>query len=661
VSGNANPLGPWYRPSALLFFALAFAFSIVHTANGARFSSQSATVAGAAITVETRSISRLIVTFADPELARASRANAKLGAEHDALLTKAVGTPAHVVRAMTGGAWVVELMLPVEASIAVAITQGLEQSGIAAMAAPDYPLGPLLTPNDSYFRSGDQWYLTATASLKGIDTVHAWDITTGDAGMVIAVVDSGIASHPEFAGRTVPGYDFVSDVTSANDGDGFDADASDPGDGRTAGVCSAPFATAANSNWHGTFIAGVIGATSNNGAGIAGVNWNARIQPVRVLGRCGATTSNVLDGASWAAGLPVPGVSPNPTPARVINISIGGKGACLPQYQVIFDQIVAAGAFVAVPAGNDNADAGAYSPASCAGVSTVVATNLIGLRASYSNFSIGADISAPGGDISRSGNSDAIVSTSNSGNLDSASPAYRAGDGTSFATALVSGVASLMLAVNPNLTPGQLKQLMAQSAAPFPLGSDCLTGICGAGIVNAFAAVKAAQGALLDPVPSEVVEFYNVALDHYFISANAQEIHDVDTGIHAGWQRTGFSFSAYLASVAGSNPVCRFYIPPANGDSHFFSASPTECAQTHAKFPSFIYEAPDVFYIALPDATTGICPSGTAAVYRVFDNRVDANHRYTTLTTVVDQMKAKGWIAEGYGPGPYYPIMCAPR
>src|SRR5439155_20868337 len=120
--------------------ALAFAFSIAHAANGARVSPQSATIASAAITAETRSISQLIITFVDPALARASRANAKLGAEHDALLTKAVGTPAHVVRAMTGGAWVVELMQPVEPSTAVAMTQALEVNGIATMAAPDYPL-----------------------------------------------------------------------------------------------------------------------------------------------------------------------------------------------------------------------------------------------------------------------------------------------------------------------------------------------------------------------------------------------------------------------------------------------------------------------------------------------------------------------------------------
>jgi len=170
-----------------------------------------------------------------------------------------------------------------------------------------------------------------------------------------------------------------------------------------------------------------------------------------------------------------------------------------------------------------------------------------------------------------------------------------------------------------------------------------------------------AQSAPLQPEAGPVVEFYNAARDHYFISANAPEIHDLDTGVHPGWQRTGFTFSAYPSSVAGFSPVCRFYIPPASGDSHFFSASPTECARTHAKFPWFIEEAPDVFYIALPDAATGICPGATFPVYRMFDNRADANHRYTSSTAIVDEMKTKGWIVEGYGPGPYYPIICAPQ
>jgi len=163
------------------------------------------------------------------------------------------------------------------------------------------------------------------------------------------------------------------------------------------------------------------------------------------------------------------------------------------------------------------------------------------------------------------------------------------------------------------------------------------------------------------PAIVPVVEFYNAGQDHYFISSSTSEIADLDQGVHPGWARTGLGFNAYSGPASTTSPVCRFYIPPAYGDSHFYSASPTECAQVLAKFPYFVYEAANVFYIDLPDTTTGICPTGDIAVYRVWDNRADTNHRYTTSTAVVDQMRGRGWIAEGYGPGPYYPIMCAPQ
>ncbi|HEY2817446.1 MAG TPA: S8 family peptidase, partial [Casimicrobiaceae bacterium] len=488
------------------------------------------------------SVRQLVVTFADPTLARASRANEKLDANYDAALAKVAGAPLHVKRAMSAGAWVIELMQAVDDATALAMARALEASGIAKMAAPDYPVYPQLTPNDTYFHGGDQWYLTPPASLKGVDAVHAWDLTTGDPAMVIAVVDTGMVHHPDLAAaRIVTGYDFITSLTTANDGDGRDADPSDPGDARVAGLCPSPRDNATNSDWHGTFVAGIIGATTNNSLGIAGVNWNARIQPVRVLGRCGGSTSDILDGATWAAGLSVPGASPNPTPARVINMSLGGKGACLPQYQAIFDQILAAGAIVVVSAGNDNADVSDYEPASCHGIVTVAATNEIGERASYSNFGAHVDIAAPGGDIPAIGNTDAIVSTSNSGTSAPVAATYRIGDGTSFSSAIVSGIASLMLSVNPKLTPAQIKLLMTTTATPFPNATDCLTGVCGAGIVNAYAAVLAAQAASLQPAPTTVVEFYNPARNHFFISANAQEIHDLDTGVHPGWQRTRLS------------------------------------------------------------------------------------------------------------------------
>jgi len=157
----------------------------------------------------------------------------------------------------------------------------------------------------------------------------------------------------------------------------------------------------------------------------------------------------------------------------------------------------------------------------------------------------------------------------------------------------------------------------------------------------------------------DVIEFYDVAQDHYFISANPAEIADLDNGVHSGWARTGLSFKGYAGPGATASPVCRFYIPPALGDSHFYSASPAECAQVAAQFPAFTYETPSAFYIGLPDTTTGACAAGTVPVDRVWDDRADTNHRYTTRTVVRAQMEAQGWVAEGYGPAQV--IMCAPQ
>jgi hypothetical protein len=158
------------------------------------------------------------------------------------------------------------------------------------------------------------------------------------------------------------------------------------------------------------------------------------------------------------------------------------------------------------------------------------------------------------------------------------------------------------------------------------------------------------------------VEFYNKTLQHYFISTAAAEINDLDTGVHVGWERTGFRFLAYATQLAGTNPVCRFYRAPAYGDSHFYSASPAECASTAAAHPvDWIYESSAVFYIPLPNTATGICATGTLPVWRFF-NQLTTNHRYTTDVATRNDMNSQPlvWIAEGYGPGPYYPIMCTP-
>jgi len=161
-----------------------------------------------------------------------------------------------------------------------------------------------------------------------------------------------------------------------------------------------------------------------------------------------------------------------------------------------------------------------------------------------------------------------------------------------------------------------------------------------------------------------LVEFYNAALDHYFVSALQPDIDALDTGRIAGWVRTGLSFKVFPTAAAGVNGVCRFLIPPEHGDSHFFSASPDECNAVLAKigvdpnYSGYVEETASAFFIALPDTTTGACPAGTTPVYRLFNNRTDANHRYTTDATVKAAMIARGYIAEGYGPDAT--IMCAP-
>lgn len=167
---------------------------------------------------------------------------------------------------------------------------------------------------------------------------------------------------------------------------------------------------------------------------------------------------------------------------------------------------------------------------------------------------------------------------------------------------------------------------------------------------------------LASPVSAQtvdVIEYYNAGQDHYFVSSLQPDVAALDSGKFKGWVRTGWVFPAYGQPTGNASPVCRFYIPPAVGDSHFYSASPAECAQTAARFPSFIEESPSVMYIDLPDPTTGACPASDIPVYRVWDNRVDSNHRYTTDPAVRAAMVAKGWIAEGYGPNQV--IMCAPK
>src|SRR5439155_471819 len=229
---------------------------------------------------------------------------------------------------------------------------------------------------------------------------------------VVAVIDTGVLpNHEDVVGSRnyVGGFDVVTDRARANDGDGRDGDPTDPGDGVAAGECF-PGSPALPASWHGTHVAGTVGiGGTNNAVGVAGVNWRVKVQAVRVLGKCGGTIADINDGIRWAAGLPVPGAPNNPHPAKVINMSLGGRGRCTlsPSTQAAIDDAVNAGAAVVVAAGNEAADASGFFPASCEHVITVAASDYRGhLVTRYSNFGQDVDLLAPGGDVARDDNGD---------------------------------------------------------------------------------------------------------------------------------------------------------------------------------------------------------------------------------------------------------------
>jgi serine protease len=357
------------------------------------------------------------------------------------------------------------------------------------------------TPDDPLY--AQQWhYFAPVTGTYGANLPGAWDIITGSVNIRVAVLDSGILfDHPDLLNRTLPGYDFVNDPIVANDGDGRDSNAADPGDWISSSDqinYSALFGDCPvlDSSWHGSHVAGTIGAATNNSTGVAGINWNSKILPVRVLGKCFGYTSDIADGIRWAAGLSVAGVPANPTPARVINMSLGGSGACGTTYQSAIDAAVAAGSVVVVAAGNENQNASNSRPANCNNVITVAATNRNGSKAIYSNFGAAVEISAPGGQ-GGTGSTNAVLSTLNQGTTTPVpnNAFYQFYNGTSMAAPHVAGVVSLMLSINPNLTPAQVLALIQSTATPFPAGSTCSTSNCGSGIINAAAAVQAAQGA----------------------------------------------------------------------------------------------------------------------------------------------------------------------
>lgn len=498
-------------------------------------------------------------------------------------------------------------------------------------------------PNDTRYQAGQMWGMMPVSPVAGSSVgavgsyganfQTAWDTSTG-AGVVVAVVDTGIAPHLDIGGSNAlvttgpgsnlvsAGYTFISDCrergTTATGGCAAttltanalvapSAGALDTGDYLTAADISGnplwSLLTPANSSWHGTHVAGTIAAIGNNGFMVIGGAYKAKLLPVRVLGKGGGYLSDVAEGLRWAAG--VHPTIPNPNPARVINLSVGGLNPCGVTQQSAIDAAVAAGAVVVVAAGNENTDAATVHPASCNNVISVAAIAKDGRRASYSNFSSGVPatitLAAPGGDMAigaGSGSYDpGIVSTVNGSTTSPTTPTtsdyYAFYQGTSMATPHVSAAAALMLSRNPSLTPAQIKSILSAPASvtTFPsfvaslATTDCaLHNNCGAGVLNAALALNNSFVLGADSAPADfgsvttggavnkTITFTNVSASPVTVAGNvsiAGASSAFFTVVSSTCDSTTIPSSAtctvtikYLPTSAGSN-TAMLYIPTA--------------------------------------------------------------------------------------------------
>jgi serine protease len=375
------------------------------------------------------------------------------------------------------------------------MVQQLARRADVEYAEPNYRYQPLAVPTDPQYNL--QWH------YNNMNLPAAWDISTGVASTVVAVVDDGMLynltdtdpkTHPDFAGKVIGGYDFISDPATAEDGDARDTNAYD----NRIGL-------------HGTHVAGTVAAATNNGQFGAGVDWNAKLLNVRVLGKGGGSGTDIVEGTLWAGGETVAGVPNNPNPAKVINMSLGGDNPCSQFEQDAYNTLATKGVIIVVAAGNENENVNKpKSPANCANVITVGATGPTNKRAPYSNFGARVDVMAPGGDTELSvsvGGADqeaGVYSTYSN----PAGTAFTLGgiQGTSMASPHVAGLVSLMVGINPALTYTQALNFLKANATALP-AADCTTtnpavtgNDCGAGLVDAAKTLKAVKDALGGPV-----------------------------------------------------------------------------------------------------------------------------------------------------------------
>lgn len=459
----------------------------------------------------------------------------------------------------------------------VELARRLSRDARVRFAVPDR-LRRVQTQSNDSLRT-NQWYLD-DIERSAARVSDAWGRTTGS-GVVVAVVDTGVIfDHPDLSAKLLPGYDFISDAPNAGDGDGRDSDASDAGDYVTEAeaadaalkaVCGDSLEPG-DSSWHGTRVAGLVAAQTNNAIGIAGVSWGARILPVRVLGKCGGYDSDIIAGMRWAAGLRVGGAPINPYPARVINLSLGGEDTCGTAYQSAVEELLARNVLVVAAAGNETGPVD--TPGNCLGVLAVAGVRHTGTKVGYSSFGPEVGIAAPAGNCVNTGQGEpCLYSIHTTTNLGQTAPGdhgytdqYNYNVGTSFATPLVSGVAALMLSLNAGLTPQQIIQRLKQTARVFPFDPalptcpqvgvegqtgqcNCTTTTCGGGLLDAASAVAGVldlNGVIGTPANGSTVSGVGV-ISGYHCSGQAIEV-QID-GVSVGRAGAG-------TTLLGTAAVC---------------------------------------------------------------------------------------------------------
>jgi serine protease len=448
---------------------------------------------------------------------------------------------------------------PVAPRTQVVFAQGLSSAELVAklQADPDVEYAEVdvrvkraAAPNDPLYgpQSGNvtpavgQWYLRNPAvngQVSSINAEQAWDLTVGSPAIVVAVLDTGVrGDHPDLVGKLLRGYDFVSEdapnsFATANDGDGRDADPSDPGDWVTSeevpNLVGCQQDDVGPSSWHGTQTTSLVAAATNETppVGMAGTGRNVRVLPVRVLGKCGGFTSDVIAGMYWAAGLQIPPVSnnvslgsapTNTTPAKVLNLSLGGSAtSCSQLYQDAINAVIGAGASVVVSAGNGGGTS-VGQPANCSNVIAVGGLRHAGTKSGFSDMGPQVSISAPAGNCPLPDGPGgecrfAILAAANNGATVPAANSYSDGlnnvsIGTSFSSPMAAGVAALMLSKNPTLSPASVRSIMLGAARTFPTTGGtsgapvcpamnssgecyCTNATCGTGMLDAAAALAA--------------------------------------------------------------------------------------------------------------------------------------------------------------------------